>query len=229
MIPENERMNRTLKSLTWLTRALAIALTLGACYGNAQAQPKIAVINLKTVFDGYWKTKQSDSTIKERQNDFEKERKKMVEDYQKANEDYRKLVDSAADPAISSEEKDRRKKTAESKLLEVKEIEQSVGQFDRQFRSQISDQVKRMRDNIMREIREVVNTKARGANYSIVLDTAAESVNQTPIVLFVSGTPDLTEEVLSQLNANAPTGILNAPAKTDDKKDESSEKKDDNK
>ena len=195
------------------------ALVLAGLNLAAQAQTKIAVINLKTVFDGYWKTKQSDATIKERSGDFDKDRKKMVDDYQKANEEYRKLSESAGDPAISKEESDRRKKTAEAKLLEIKEIETNVQQFERQFRTQITDQIKRMRDSIMREIREVVNVKAKAANYTLVLDTAAESANQTPVLLFASGTPDITDEVLADLNAKAPAGALDKPEeKKDDKK-----------
>ncbi|MCX8109098.1 MAG: OmpH family outer membrane protein [Verrucomicrobiae bacterium] len=207
-----------------LTRlALVTALVVGLTTA-AQAQQKIAVINLRTVFDGYWKTKQSDATVKERQADFEKERKKMVEDYQKANDEYRKLSESAADPAISTEERERRKKSAESKLLEIKEIEQSIGQFDRQFRTQIADQIKRMRDNIMREIREVVTAKAKAGGYTLVLDTAAESLNQTPIVLFSSGAPDLTDEVLTELNANAPAGTLSTSSKPDEQEKEKEKK-----
>ena len=171
-----------------------------------------------------FRSKQSDATVKDRQADFEKERKKMVDDYQKANEEYRRLTDSAADPAVAAEERDKRKKSAESKLLEIKEIEQSITQFDRQFRTQITDQIKRMRDNIMREIRELVNGKAKADNYTLVIDTAAESANQTPIVLWSSGAPDLTDAILTQLNANAPPGALSPPEKTDEK---SADKKDD--
>jgi len=199
------------KTLRRSVRTLCLGLAVAGLAWAAQAQPKIAVINLKTVFDGYWKTKQSDVSIKDRQGEFEKERKKMVEDYQKANEEYRKTSESASDPAVSSDERDRRKKTAEGKLVEIKEIEQNIQQFDRQFRTQITDQIKRMRDNIMREIREVVVTKAKAASYTLVLDAAAESFNQTPILLFNTGTPDLTDEVLTELNAKAPAGSLDKP------------------
>jgi len=199
------------KTLLPSVRTLCLGLAVAGLALAAQAQPKIAVINLKTVFDGYWKTKQSDVSIKDRQAEFEKERKKMVDDYQKANDDYRKLSESASDPAVSSDERERRKKTAEGKLVEIKEIEQNIQQFDRQFRTQITDQIKRMRDNIMREIREVVNSKAKTANYTLVLDVAAESFNQTPILLYNSGTPELTEELLTELNAKAPAGTLDKP------------------
>ncbi|HOY59923.1 MAG TPA: OmpH family outer membrane protein [Verrucomicrobiota bacterium] len=202
-------MNLSLtKTLIPSLSALCLGLALTGLTPTAQAQPKVAVINLKTVFDGYWKTKQSDVSIKDRQAEFEKERKKMVEDYQKANDEYRKMSESASDPAVSGDERDRRKKTAEGKLGEIKEIEQNIQQFDRQFRTQITDQIKRMRDNIMREIIEVVTSKAKAGAYNLVLDAAAESVSQTPVILFNSGTPDMTEEVLTELNAKAPPGSL---------------------
>jgi len=195
----------------------------------AQAQPKIATLNLKTVFDGYWKTKQADIQLKDRQSDFEKARKGMLEDYQKANDDYAKLVDSANDQAVSTEERDKRKKTAETKLMEIKEIQQSIGSFDRNMADSLRNQQKRMRDLILREIREILDKRARSAGFAMVFDTAAESIAQTPIVLFTTGLPDLTEEVLTQLNATAPTGALTTGDKPDENKEKPGEKKEESK
>lgn len=204
-----------------LLRTLVLCTLLGALATPLRAETKIAVINLKTVFDGYWKTKQADVQLKDRASDFDKARRGLVDDYQKANEDYRKLVESSNDQAASADERDKRKKTAESKLMELREIEQNIGQFDRNAREQLGSQQKRMRDTILREIRELINTKAKAGSYGLVLDTAAESANQTPIVLFETGLPELTDEILTQLNATAPTGAL-----TGDKTDEKDKEKD---
>jgi hypothetical protein len=38
----------------------------------------------------------------------------------------------------------------------------------------------------------------------MVVDTAAETFNQTPVFLYASAEYDLTEDVLKQLNAGAP-------------------------
>jgi Skp family chaperone for outer membrane proteins len=186
----------------------AVALTAGVVAPVIQAQPKIAVINMKTVFDGYWKTKQSDGIVKDRQAEFQKNRAKMLEDYQKANEEYKQLTDAANDPAISSEEQAKRRKTAENKLLEIREIEQSIQNLDKQFKSDIAEQVKRMRNNILRDIQEEVQTQARAAGCNLVFDTAAESANRTPIILFQSGLDDLTQSVLTKINQTAPPGAL---------------------
>lgn len=188
-------------SVLLLTATLTLPLA-------AQAADRIAVVDLKKVFDGYWKTKQADLNLKEKAGDLDKKRKDMVADYQKANEEYKKLVESVSDSVISQEERDKRKKSAETKLREIQEIEQSITQFDRSARAQLGEQQRIMRDKIVVEIREVVNKKARTANYGAVLDSAAESAVGTPIVLFNANLPDLTDEILTQLNATAPAGAL---------------------
>ncbi|MCP5522036.1 MAG: OmpH family outer membrane protein [Verrucomicrobiales bacterium] len=195
------------------TAALALAVTLVA--PALQAQNKIAVINMKTVFDGYWKTKQSDTLVKERQSEFQKNRSKMLEDYQKANEEYKNLSDLANDPALSLDEQKRRRQTAETKLLEIREIEQSISNLDKQFQSDITEQVNRMRQNILRDIQDEVDTQARAAGLNLVFDVASESVNRTPIIMFNSGLTDITQPVLQKVNENAPPGALDAaPAAT---------------
>jgi outer membrane protein len=188
-------------SVLLLTATLTLPLA-------AQAADRIAVVDLKKVFDGYWKTKQADLNLKEKAGELDKKRKDMVADYQKANDEYKKLVESVSDSVISQEERDKRKKSAETKLREIQEIEQSITQFDRSARAQLGEQQRIMRDKIVVEIREVVNKKARTANYGAVLDSAAESAVGTPIVLFNANLPDLTDEILTQLNATAPAGAL---------------------
>jgi outer membrane protein len=193
-----------------------------------QAQTKTGIINLKKVFDGYWKTKQADSQLKERAGEFDKQRKELIDGYQKANEEYQKLLEGANDQALSADEKDKRKKSAESKLREIKEVETQVNQFDRTARTTLSEQQRRMRDAILREIQDVISTKAKAAGYSMVWDSAAESANNTPVLIYNNGENDISDEVLTQLNTNAPAEFLKPAAEkaTDTKttKDEKEKK-----
>lgn len=193
--------------------ALLLALVVG---GRSADRPPaaagtIAVVDLKKVFDGYWKTKQADLNLKERAGELDKKHKDMITDHQKAETEYKKLIESATDSAVSVEEREKRKKSAEIKLRELQEIEQSIGQFDRSARTQLGEQQRNMRDKIVVEIREVVNKKARTAGYAAVMDSAAESAVGTPVVLFNASLPDLTEEIIAQLNATAPAGALVTP------------------
>ena len=194
-------------------KTLSKTLFLLACFFSlalsVSAQGKIGTIDLRRVFDEYYKTKAADATLKDRAGDLDKERKALLEQYQKSTDDYKKALDDANNQAVSADEREKRKKSAEGKLLEIKELEQNITQFDKQATNTLTEQQRRMRDNILGEIRGVINAKAKAAGYSMVIDTAAESVNKTPIILYTSGNEnDLTSAVLSQLNASAPASSV---------------------
>ncbi len=174
----------------------------------AYAETKLAIIDLKKVFDGYYKTKLADVQLKERATDAEKTLKSLSDEFQKSNEDYKKLVDSVNDQAVAAEEREKRKKLAESKLRDLQEIDKNVTQFRRQTQTTLDEQKRRMRDSILKEIREIVNARAKSGSFTAVVDTAADSVNQTPILLYTNGENDLTDTVLAALNEKAPAGAL---------------------
>src|SRR2546426_6285152 len=159
-----------------------LALVAGALVlVSAHAQPKIGLIDLEKVFTNYWKKKQADVVLKERQAEFAKQRKGMIDDYQKANEEYKKLIESASDQAVSTDEREKRKTAAEKKLVEIKGIEQEINQYDRNSGDSLGAQMLRMREKILDEIRELINAKAKAGNYTMILDTTAKTVNQTPV------------------------------------------------
>jgi outer membrane protein len=185
-------------------RLLACLATFALIAVSASAQSRIAIVDLRKVFDEYYKTKSADATLKDRAGDLEKERKALTDQYQKLTDDYKKALDGANDQAVSADEREKRKKTAESKLIEIKELEQNLTQFDRQSRTTLEEQQRRMRDNILNEIKNVINTKAKSGSYSLVVDIAAETINKTPVVMYTNGENDLTTAVLAQLNAGAP-------------------------
>jgi outer membrane protein len=180
--------------------------------GPAFAQTRIGTVDLRKVFDGYWKTKQADAALKDRAADMDKSHKEMLDGWRKAKEDYAKLLSDANDQAVSAEERERRKRAAETKLRDMKETEENIGQFERQARTTLDEQKRRMRDNILGEIRTVLNARAKQAGFTLVIDTAAETINSTPVILYTAGDNDLTDQVLSQLNAAAPIESTSKPA-----------------
>lgn len=197
----------------------ALTLVLLMC-GSAWGQSRIATIDLRKLFDNYWKTKQADAALKDRKADIDKEYKTMVDEWKKAKDEYQSLLGEANDQTRSLEERDKRKKSAEDKFKQIKESEDAITQYERSARTTLDEQKKRMRDSILDEIRTTVNGKAKAGGYMLVFDTAAESINNTPVVMFTSNENDLTEAVLAQLNAGAPADTAKADVKKPDAKDD---------
>jgi outer membrane protein len=185
---------------------------------------KIGIVDLRKAWDNYWKKNQADAALRARGNELEEERKTILKQFDKAKTDYKKALDDANDQAVSVEEREKRKKAAEAKLAEMNEIDASYTAFQRQAKTQIDEQNRRMRDKVLEEIRAVVNAKAKAASYSLVIDVSADSVINTPVVLFNNGDNDITDAVIKQLNANAPAGSLKPvdpkPEKAEDRKEE---------
>jgi len=188
--------------------------------GSAWAQGRTATIDLRKVFDGYWKKKQAEAALKDRKADMDREVNNMLDDYKKVKEDYQSLIASANDQAVSPEERDKRKTAAEEKLRRMKEMEDSITQYQRQASTTLMEQSDRMRANILKEITNVVTAKAKLAGFSLVIDTAAESANRTPVFLFSNSENDITDVVLKELNSTAPTDLTKPEEKpvADDKK-----------
>lgn len=189
------------KSTGKFLAALLVVCMLG---GSAFAQGKVGTIDLRKVFDNYWKKKQGETQLKELQNDIQKELKNMKDELDRGTEEYRSMLKGLDDNAISNDEKDKRKSAAERKLKDLQEQQASGVQYQKQAEARLMEQMDRMRNNILGEIRTIVNAKAKTGGYSMVLDTAAETINKTPVFLYTNNENDLTDSVLQQLNANAP-------------------------
>jgi Skp family chaperone for outer membrane proteins len=188
----------------FLHKLIPALLMMTLLSGTAMAQNRIATVDLRKVFDGYWKTKKADAALKDHAAEMEKEHKGMLDDWKKAKEEYQTLLSDANNQALSPDERDKRKKSAEDKLKQIKETEDVIQTYERQARVQLDEQKKRMRDSLVDEIRKALNGMVKSAGYSLVLDTAADSINNTPVVIYSSGENDVTDKLLQQLNATAP-------------------------
>lgn len=207
-----------MKMTNWLKKLIPMLVLLFVMHGTVEAQMRIATVDLRKLFDGYYKTKQADAALKEREADLKKELGSLREGHKKLVDDYQQLLLDVNDQAVSTEEREKRKRTAEASLKGLKESEDVIKQFVSQADASLAEQRRRMRENILEVIRTTVTARAKSAGYAIVLDSAAETPNLTPVLVYNSGENDITSDVLAQLNADAPRESTSPPQKPDPKR-----------
>ena len=183
--------------LTILTVAVLAAMSF-----PASAQTKLASVDLKKIFTSYWKTKQANVALENRQTELRKEMKDMADGLDKAQTDYKQLLDQANDSALSADERDKRKQSAAAKAKEISTTKTTLEQFQRQAEAQLSDESQRMRGNLLTDIQKAVADKAKTAGYTLVVNAA-----NSEAFVYVSSSTDITDAVLAQLNAGAPIDL----------------------
>lgn len=189
------------KSLRCFGLIAGLMVLGGVC---AQAQGRIATVDMVKVFKEYWKTKQSQLALDDTKEQFKKDFQAMQDDHKKLVEDYQKLVAEANDQAVSSAEREKRKKALEPKAKELRESEDNLKQFYTRNDNDLKMKSDRMKEAVIKDIKSVVAGRARAGGYSYVVDSAALSLTQTEVFVYASAEADLTEAVIKELNAAAP-------------------------
>jgi len=203
-------MNRSLRIVIFALVLIAFSA------GSARAQVRIATVDLTKAFNAYWKKRDAEAVLKDEQTNMDKELKGMQDDYKKLNDTYQKLLDSASDPAISTDERDKRKSQADDKLKQLKAKQEEAMTFRNRAEVDISERRKSAISRLLGEIRNIVAVRAKSANYTLVLDAGSEA----SMVVYASPETDITPDVIKDLNANAPTASTSSDSSNDKKQPE---------
>jgi Skp family chaperone for outer membrane proteins len=183
--------------LILVTALLTIAFT-------ASAQQKIATVDMKKLFNGYYKTKMAQNAIDKDKSDARRDLKDMSDALEKAKADYKQMLDQANDPAISADERDKRKAAAADKARDLNTRQVNFESYQRTAESQLADKSQRMIGNLVTEIQKYVSETAKTGGYALVLDSSAASANLTPQVLYSDAAIDITDAVIARENTGAP-------------------------
>ncbi len=188
-----------MKNLRYLTLTVVL---LVATIASASAQSKVATVDMKKLFNGYYKTKLSQTSLENRKSELRKEIKDMADGLDKSQADYKQLLDKANDQTLSADERTKNRIASEDKAKEINNSRAAIEQFQHQAESQLGDQSQRMSVALVGEIQKAVAEKAKAGGYSMVLNSASIEV-----VVFANTDNDVTASVLAQLNAGAPIDV----------------------
>jgi outer membrane protein len=198
---------------------LLAALGFGTAY-NASAQGmKIGTVDMKKVFENYYKTKDAEQRINDARTAAKKELEDRMDSYKKSGEDIKKLNDEIQSPALSKDAKEAKTKQRDDKIGDFKQMEREIQEFQQNRQKQLEEQTMRMRSGIVDEIQKVISERVKSDQYDLVFDKSGPSMNGVPVVLYAKDSYDFTTDVVTALNRNkgkdeAPATSADSSAKT---------------
>jgi outer membrane protein len=169
---------------------------------QAQAEMKVATIDMQKVFTAYYKTHESEDKLKEAQKAYKDELDGRMEVYKKNLDLINKLNEEISKSDLGGALKEQKTQDRDGKISETRGLEKEISDFRQTREKQIQEQLKRMRDSIVDEIMKVVNEQVKTANYDMVFDRSGFSANNVvPILLYARENYDFSDAVISKLNA----------------------------
>src|ERR1041384_3390831 len=196
-----------MKKILLLTAAAALIFP-----AVSYADLKVGTVDMNRAFKEYNKTKDSEKKINEAKDAAKKEYDDRAENYKKALDEINELNQQIDSPALSQDKKNAMLKDRDDKIANIKNMEREINEFRQTRERQLQEQAMRMRENIVKEITDVIMEKVKGANYDLVLDKSGPSMNGVNIVLHSKDSFDFTTDVITALNKKPATTTTEKPA-----------------
>jgi len=194
--------------MKYLVLPAAIAALVGFSGLTANAQTtgkemvKVGTVDMKKVFENYYKTKDAEQRINEARNSAKKELEERMESYQKGAAEVKKLNEEIDSPALSNEAKAAKSKSRDEKVGELNNMQREIQEFRTTREKQLQEQSARMRQGIVDDITKVVNEKVKADSYDLVFDKSGMSLNGVAVVMAAKDSYDFTDIVVTALNKN---------------------------
>ncbi len=194
---------------TLITALLAIAITLGTTL-TASAQQKIGTVDMKKIFESYYKTKDAETKMNDERASIKRDLDERTEKRKLMEADITKLNDELKKPELSGAKKDAAAKDREKKIGEWQEMMKDLQAFTKEQDEKIGAKTLNIRNGIVSDIKAVVNEKIKSDGYDLVFDTSGLSSNGVPMVMYARDSYDFTKEIIEKLNAARPKGGASA-------------------
>lgn len=182
----------------------AVAAALCAFAPTANAQLKVGVVDMNSVFTQYYRTKDAETKLNEARAAAKKELDERLETLKKSMDEINKINADLEKPELSKDGKDKATKARDEKVAEARNLDREITEFRGTRERQLQEQFVRMRKDIIDDIMKLVNDKVKNAGFDLVFDKSGMSMGQIPVLIYSRNDLDFSKEIVDALNKNAP-------------------------
>ena len=199
-----------MKSIKFYTSLLTILAVASFGSASAKAELVILTISVNKAAEQFYKVQ---DFLKELQSSQEQaqERVQAINDEGKSlEEEYTELAEQANSDILTEEARNEAKQDAGIKYQEIAQKQNELRQFAENVQRQMAQRQGTQMSLFTKEIMEVVTEVSKERDASLVLDTSGASQNGMPAVISFDTSIDITDEVVTRINADKPA--VEAPA-----------------
>jgi len=167
------------------------------------SEPKIAVVDMETIFKSYYKTKINSAKFKKQAATYKEYADNLANSQLKLEEEFRALRDASQNIAFSETERESKRLAARDKYRQLEAKQNELQQYDREKSTKLKEQYDKMRKELLSEIRKNIAKYAKQQLYTIVIDASGKTMNNIPLIIYYQTEMDITEIIIARINKGA--------------------------
>lgn len=190
-----------------LKKLLITALVLGslALSTASAAELPIRTVSMQKLFDGFYKSAEANQRLESIRAQAVSEAEAKQVELQEMAEGIRAMQEELQNPVLSDAKKEEKQAELQAKADEGRMKQAEFQQWQQQTMNNLNQRSQEIRNSLIEEIVKVVNDVAlKVYDADLVLDTSDILGSGVPTVLYADSKLDITDEVMSKLNENAP-------------------------
>jgi outer membrane protein len=174
-------------------------------FNPANAEVTVVTVNMQKLLDGYYKATQATQRLESVQQQAVAEREEKAKELQDMVTQAQAKQEELQNPVLSDDSKAEKEAEIQQMGLQIQQAQQTAQQWWQQKVNDLQQQSQEISRDLINEIVKIVNEIAlKDYSADLVLDSSSP-VGGVPTVLYGSDQLDITDKVLLQLNADAPT------------------------
>jgi Skp family chaperone for outer membrane proteins len=185
---------------------LAAALLSGGFVSTASAQTRIATIDIKKIFESYYKARETDQQIHEQRTKVKKELDDRLDAYKNAMREVQKLDEDIKRPELSATVRAGKERDRADKVARLAVMQREGNEFGQAKEKELQDMAMATRNAVLEDINRVVAARAQAEHYDYVFDRSAQSMAGFPVLVYAQPSTDFTNDVLTALNKTKGSG-----------------------
>jgi Skp family chaperone for outer membrane proteins len=161
---------------------------------------KMATINMDRTFLNYYKTINAEKKLKKQVRIMEDRAVEMERRHKKTIAEYETLRNDSLSVLLSEDARKKKKNGAEQKQNDIRTMEGHMRSFNKDAREMLSKQHNSSRQDLIKEIQQVIEMISKNRGFEMVLDNSGKTSNLISSVVYSKKEMEITDSVLNILN-----------------------------
>jgi outer membrane protein len=189
----------------------ALAFSASALVGLAQA-PNVAIVDMAKLFDNHYKTVEKNAVFQGEQDKVKEEINRLNGEGLALQEEAQGIAEQLNNPVLSDDKKAEIQQDARAKVDELRRKQEEMNALLSNSSESLKKRIMNFRSLLMEEISKVAVTVAKRKGITLLLDKSGPSLLGVPAVLYYDAAMEVTDEVLAEINKDAPADFTGPPA-----------------